>query len=83
MSNNVYFQQKFMEREIYQLQLMIPYLVRADEFLAGRNLIVVVLIFTSLPPPTPGLPSDLAISSTQLCCNACLSSPPPLDSSVL
>ena len=57
-------------------------LVRAEGFLAGRSLTVVLLIFTSLPPPMPGLPSDLAISSTQLCCDACLS-PPTTDSSVL
>uniref|UniRef100_A0A0A9GIF3 Uncharacterized protein n=1 Tax=Arundo donax TaxID=35708 RepID=A0A0A9GIF3_ARUDO len=58
-------------------------LVRAEESLAGRSLIVVLLIFTSLPPPKSGLPSHLAISSTQLCCDACLSSPPPTNSSVL
>ena len=57
-------------------------LVRAEGFLAGRSLTVALLIFTSLPPPMPGLPSDLAISSTQLCCDACLS-PPTTDSSVL
>jgi len=63
-------------------ELIIAYLVRAEEFLAGRSLTVALLIFTSLPPPMPGLPSDLAISSTQLCCDACLS-PPTTDSSVL